>query len=152
MITTETSGRDYRRNLDLARVLLVDDELASRLTLQTVLEAGGYWVDVAASSAEGLDKLDEQEYELVLTDLRKEGAESGPKVLAYARVKPYKPATALITADHDSKLAVPPLDSQEVSIQAQDVINLLGKVAYLIGLRASKRSDRALRQLRPQPV
>jgi hypothetical protein len=109
-------------------------------------------VDVAASATEGLDKLDDQEYELVLTDLRKEGPEAGPKVLAYARVKPYKPATALITAYHDSRAVVTPLDGQEVSIQAEDVVNLLGKVAYLIGLRETKRSGRALRHLRPLPA
>ena len=37
---------------DLAKVLLVDDDPASRLTLQTVLTAGGYAVDSAASAAE----------------------------------------------------------------------------------------------------
>ena len=143
--------RDCRRNLELARVLLVDDELASRLTLQTVLEAGGYLVDVAASAAEALGKLDEQEYELVLSDLRREAPETGPKLLAYARVKAYKPATALVTAYQDSRTfsthAV-----QELSIQAEDVVNLLSKVAYLIGLRASRRAGRALRAARLQPA
>jgi CheY-like chemotaxis protein len=152
LISTAPYRRDYRRNLELARVLLVDDELASRLTLQTLLEAGGYSVDVAASASEGLDKLDQQEYELVLSDLRKGAPEAGAKLLAYARVKPYKPATALITAYHDSKTGVTPTHGQELSVQAEDVVNLLGKVAYLIGLRASKRSGRALRQLRPQPA
>lgn len=151
MIHTARYRRDYR-NLDLARVLLVDDELASRLTLQTLLEAGGYSVDVAASASEGLDKLDQQEYELVLSDLRKESVEAGAKLLAYARVKAYKPATALITAYHDSKMSGSPWQGQEVSIQAEDVVNLLSKVAYLIGLRASKRAGRALRQLRPLPA
>ena len=40
------------QELELARVLLVDDDLTSRLTLKTVLEAGGYAVDSAASAAE----------------------------------------------------------------------------------------------------
>ena len=90
-----------------------------------------------------LDKLDQQEYELVLSDLRKESVEAGAKLLAYARVKAYKPATALITAYHDSKMSGSPWQGQEVSIQAEDVVNLLSKVAYLIGLRASKRAGRA---------
>jgi CheY-like chemotaxis protein len=137
--------RDCRRNLDLARVLLVDDELASRLTLQTLLEAGGYSVDVAASASEALGKLDAQEYELVLSDLRRESADTGPKLLAYARVKPYRPATALVTAYQDSKTSGTPVELQELSIQAEDVVNLLSKVAYLIGLRATRRAGRALR-------
>jgi len=78
LIHTAPYRRDNRRNLDLARVLLVDDDLASRLTLQTVLEAGGYSVDVAASAAEAMGKLDDQEYELVLSDLRKHVPEAAP--------------------------------------------------------------------------
>lgn len=153
LINTAPSRGDSRRNLDLARVLLVDDELASRLTLQTLLEAGGYSVDVAASAAEALSKLDQQEYELVLSDLRREAPEAGPKLLAYARVRPYKPATALVTAYQDSRTSSAHVEPHEVSVQAEDVVNLLGKVAYLIGLRASRRSGRALRQLpRPQPA
>ena len=91
-----------RRMLELARVLLVDDDPTSRLTLQTVLRAGGYHVDAAASAAEAVGKLDEAEYELVLTDLHMESPESGLKVLAHARLMEYKPATALITTYRDS--------------------------------------------------
>ena len=89
----------HPRNLeyDLARVLLVDDDPASRLTLQTVLEAGGYNVDAAASAAEAVGKLDERQYELVLSDLQMESPDSGLKVIAHARMMDYKPATALIT-------------------------------------------------------
>src|SRR6202790_1891462 len=82
---------------DLARVLLVDDDPASRLTLKTVLEAGGYDVDSAASAAEAVGKLDEQQYELVLSDLQMESPEAGLKVLAHARLMDYKPATAIVT-------------------------------------------------------
>src|SRR5271165_5348483 len=84
-------------NLQMARVLLVDDDVASRLTLQTVLRAGGYRVDAAASAAEAYGKLDEQEYELVLSDLQMESAEAGLRVLAHARMMDYKPATAIVT-------------------------------------------------------
>src|SRR6202521_4425097 len=82
---------------DLARVLLVDDDPTSRLTLKTVLEAGGYTVDSAASAAEAVGKLDEGEYELVLSDLQMESPEAGLKVLAYAKMMDYKPATAILT-------------------------------------------------------
>src|SRR5438874_7013879 len=82
---------------DLARVLLVDDDLASRLTLKAVLEAGGYFVDSAASAAEAVGKLDERQYELVLSDLQMESPEAGYKVIAHARLMEYKPATAILT-------------------------------------------------------
>src|SRR5215469_13116344 len=87
----------YCTELELARVLLVDDDPASRLTLQTVLQAGGYRGDAAASAAEAVGKLDEQEYELVLSDLQMESPEAGLKVIAHARMMDYKPATAIVT-------------------------------------------------------
>src|SRR5580700_5123851 len=92
---------------DLARVLLVDDDPTSRLTLKTVLEAGGYSVDSAASAAEAVGKLDVGEYELVLSDLQMESPEAGLKVIAHARMMNYKPATALITTttNRDSRPA-----------------------------------------------
>src|SRR3954454_9079461 len=82
-----------RRSLDLARVLLVHGDLAPRLTLQTILQAGGYCVDVAASPSEAMTKLDEGRYSLVLSDTR-----VPRNVLAYARVKDYRPATAQVTS------------------------------------------------------
>src|SRR5947209_16068213 len=111
---------------DLARVLLVDDDPASRLTLKTVLEAGGYNVDSAASAAEAVGKLDEGEYELVLSDLQMESPEAGLQVIAHARMMVYKPATALITTYQNSQAAP---RSSSVLIKPEDVPELLGKVA-----------------------
>src|SRR5260370_35971644 len=82
---------------DLARVLLVDDDPAARITLKTVLEAGGYSVDSAASAAEAVGKLEESQYELLLSDLQMESPEAGLKVLAHARNMDYKPATDILT-------------------------------------------------------
>jgi CheY-like chemotaxis protein len=129
---------------ELARVLLVDDDPTSRLTLKTVLEAGGYNVDAAASAAEAVGKLDEGEYELVLSDLQMESPEAGLKVIAHARMMDYKPATALITTYQNSKPA-PTRKSNSLLIKPEDIPGLLGKVAELIGQRASHKLERQLR-------
>jgi len=132
--------------LDLARILLVDDDPTSRLTLQTVLEAGGYHVDAAASAAEAVGKLEDNEYELVLTDLQMESPEAGLKVLAHSRMMDYKPATALITTYRDSKS---PRNSrkgnQAVLIEPEDLPELLTRVAELVSERATRRVERELR-------
>lgn len=134
------------RGLDLARVLLVDDELTSRLTLQTVLEAGGYRVDAAASAAEAVAKLDDQEYELVLSDLRMESPEAGLKVLAHARMMDYKPATALITTYHNSRTRASSRSAAgTMLIEPEDLPGLLSRVADLISERATRRVERELR-------
>ncbi len=133
-------------NLALARVLLVHGDLTSRLALQTILQAGGYSVDAAASPSEALAKLDESEYELVISDTGLGSNESGRKVLAYARVKDYHPATALITGSRlTPQKRSTGRDSHNVAIRTEDLPRLLGKVAELIGLRASRRYSRTIR-------
>jgi CheY-like chemotaxis protein len=129
------------KELELARVLVVDDDLTSRLTLKTVLEAGGYFVDSAASAAEAVGKLDEQEYELVLSDLQMESPEAGLKVLAHARLMDYKPATALLTTYQNKA----PDTKRPVFIEPEDLPELLSKVADLISQRAARMVHRELR-------
>jgi CheY-like chemotaxis protein len=127
---------------ELARVLLVDDDPTSRLTLQTVLRAGGYHVDSAASAAEAVGKLDEQEYQLVLSDLQMESPQAGLKVLAHAKMMDYKPATAIVTTYQNS---VKPPKQVRMLITPEDIPGLLGKVAKLISERATRRLEREMR-------
>jgi CheY-like chemotaxis protein len=132
--------------VELARVLLVDDDPASRLTLQTVLRAGGYSVDSAASAAEAVDKLDEEEYSLVLSDLWMESPEAGYRVIAHARTMQYRPATAIITATYGSEAESNTLRPESrMLIEPEDVPDFLERVANLIGGRASKRVNRSVR-------
>ena len=132
-------------DFELARVLLVDDNPTSRLTLQTVLEASGYRVDAAASAAEAFGKLDEQEYELVLSDLRMESPEAGLKVLAHARMMDYKPATAIVTTYQNASEDAKPQKQARMLIKPEDVPGLLAKVANLISERAARKVQREMR-------
>jgi CheY-like chemotaxis protein len=132
---------------EVARVLLVDDDPTSRLTLKTVLEASGYNVDSAASAAEAVGKLDAGQYELVLSDLQMESPQAGLKVLAHAKMMDYKPATAIITTYQsvDPTRVVPTRTPSSVLIRPENVPALLGKIADLLGQRASRRLERELR-------
>lgn len=132
------------RELALARVLLVDDDPTARLTLETLLKASGYHVDSAASAAEAVGRMDEGEYELVLSDLHLESPDAGYKVLAHAKMMDYEPATALISSswsEGQSQLG----DTCEVLIAPEDVPELLTKVADLIAERATRRMARELK-------
>src|ERR1700731_1673977 len=102
-----------RKRLNLARVLVVDDELSSRLTLQTLLQAGGYRGDVAGSADEAISKLDEGQYELVLSEAEMESPKAGLRVLSHARVKAYKPATAPVTAYREAKASRYPMGDEQ---------------------------------------
>ena len=130
------------KELELARVLLVDDDMTSRLTLKAVLEAGGYCVDSAASAAEAVGKLDARQYELVVSDLQMESPQAGLKVLAHAKLMEYKPATALLTTYQNSD----PDQGHPVLIEPEDLPDLLSKVADLISQRAARMVERQLRQ------
>ena len=111
----------------------------SRLTLQTLLQAGGYAVDSAATGAEAVNKLDEQEYELVLSSVGMESPDAGYRVLAHARAVEYKPAMALLTIHSSQDTSNRLWKSREALIAPEDVPELLDRVAGLIGDRANRR-------------
>jgi len=144
MILEKSISESSDRALELAPVLLVDDDVASRLTLRTLLRAGGYSVDCASSAAEAIEKLDTGQYVLVLSDLGMKSPEEGQKVLAYARLKEYKPATASVTSYHGCE-PLPSARETDVVVETQDVSKLLTKVAELVGLRAIRRVQRQVR-------
>ena len=54
----------------MSRILVVDDELSMRELLELFFLREGHTVDVAADGSEGVRRLHEQEYDLVITDLR----------------------------------------------------------------------------------
>jgi DNA-binding NtrC family response regulator len=69
---------------DTQRILIIDDEAAIRESLDTLLSLEGYMVDAAASGEEGLDRIEEQAYDLVLLDLALPG-KSGLEILPLIR-------------------------------------------------------------------
>jgi CheY-like chemotaxis protein len=133
----------------VARILLADADLASRLTLSTLLTAGGYLVDTVASGAEAVDHLEKHEYQLVLADLRAESEDAGQKVLAFARQKSYHPATALVTSclwsTQEPGTGTP---EHHIAVENEDVSKMLDRVAELIGMRVSRRVNRRIAKTR----
>jgi CheY-like chemotaxis protein len=142
MVQLSRPARDS--GLELARVLIVDKDPASRLTLQTVLEAGGYRVDSAATAAEAVGKLELQQYELVLSDLQMESPAAGLRVLTYAKLMAYEPATALLTTWQSRTKEQA---DGSMLIATEDIPGLLTKVAHLISQRATRIVERELQEL-----
>ncbi len=127
----------------VARVLLADSDLASRLALKSLLVTAGYAVECASNASEAIDRLDKSEYQLVLADLRTESADSGERLLAYARQKEFQPATALVfskLSEIDAALEYrEPVSESVVRMSDDNVSYLLGRVADMIGQRAERR-------------
>lgn len=54
----------------MPRILIIDDEKSIRNTLKEILEYEGYSVDEAPDGPTGLDKLNEESYDVVLCDIK----------------------------------------------------------------------------------
>lgn len=114
------------------RILLVDDDLAILLTLKAVLEISGFEVETAASAREAKLRLRNNEYHMVITDLRMESETAGREVAQAARKAPNHPAVAILTAyppeDADwvgsgsDKLLVKPMNTQDLLRQIEALL------------------------------
>lgn len=103
-------------------------------------------MDTAASAAEAVDRLESNEYQLVLADLRAESENAGQRILAYARQKCYHPATALVTSFRsDPRVAQGP--EHQIAVDDEDVTKMLDRVAELIGLRVTRRVNRRMSRI-----
>jgi hypothetical protein len=83
----------------------------------------------------------------VLADLRAESDDAGPRLLAYARQKEFRPATALIASDlceTGSLTRETGSHNSAVHISNENVFHLLDRVAELISQRANRRMKQAL--------
>src|SRR5215831_16355914 len=69
-----------------AHVLVVDDEGAIRYSISKTLQRVGYQVSAAASGEEALEMLEEQVFDVVLTDIRMPGL-TGVELLAKIKEK-----------------------------------------------------------------
>ncbi len=54
----------------MAKILIIDDEKAIRNTLREILEYESYLVDEASNGEEGLEKIENEEYDAVLCDVK----------------------------------------------------------------------------------
>jgi CheY-like chemotaxis protein len=82
----------------MCRVLLVDDEESIRNLLGSVLELAHFNVTTAASAREGIAKLAEARFDLVLTDLRMETPFAGYDVVKATKTLTDRPLSVILTA------------------------------------------------------
>jgi CheY-like chemotaxis protein len=144
MQTATTRTATASQPADRVRILLAVGDVTARLTLDAVLRKSGYAVDSAASSAEAMEKIESQQYALVLCNFATESEESSRNVLKLAQSQEYRPATAYLTASPDDPVAGG--DAERLLIEPVEVPDLLTHIADLIGNRAVGRARRAARR------
>jgi DNA-binding NtrC family response regulator len=79
------------------RILIVDDELEIRESLETLLQFEGYTVSVAGTAREGMAQIDENSFDVVLLDLALPD-KNGMDVLAEIREQHSEQPVIMITA------------------------------------------------------
>jgi DNA-binding response OmpR family regulator len=117
------------------RILVVEDERAIQIALSGLLGRAGYDVSVAGSGKDALALLEEDGFDLVLTDLALGAGPSGMDVLAAAmRLRPESPVV-MITAHGSEKIAVEamkagaddyvpkPFDNDEIRLVVQRALD-----------------------------
>ena len=82
---------------DIQRILIIDDEAAIRESLETLLTLEGYAVATAMNGEEGLERIEENFYDLVLLDLALPG-KSGLEILPLIRERNPTLPVIMITA------------------------------------------------------
>jgi DNA-binding response OmpR family regulator len=79
-----------------AAILLVEDDPAARLALSKTLESAGYDVTAAADGTTALTMIQQNEYDVVISDMRLPDID-GIEVLQSAASRPYPPSVILLT-------------------------------------------------------
>src|SRR5881397_1761332 len=88
-----------------SRVLVVDDEEASRFSIRKALEAAGYTVEAAADSNEALRLQESFDPDVIVTDINMPGTD-GIEFIRELRSKPAPPPVIVVTAYHTYDMAV----------------------------------------------
>lgn len=136
------------------RILLVDDEVAVLLTLKTVLEISGFDVDTATSAREGKSRIKHREYEMIITDMRMEGERAGEEVIEAAKLAPYEPAIALLTAFPLEGDQLDGMGADQMLVKPMHTRQLLQQLEALFAKRHGddRTAPTALAKSAPKPV
>ena len=89
-----------------AKILIVEDEHAIRLALKGLLRREGFEVELAEDGEIAETKLQQEVFDLVITDLALDGGKTGMDVLRAAKKERSEIAVVMITAHGSEKIAV----------------------------------------------
>jgi ActR/RegA family two-component response regulator len=128
------------------RILVVDDEIGIRMTLPVILERHGFQVATAGSVAEALERINHQEFDVLLSDLNiGEPGDGFTVVSAMRRVQP-EACTFILTGYPDFETALQAIRSQvdDYLIKPADVPELVSAIERKLHGRKPK--------MRPAPL
>jgi DNA-binding NtrC family response regulator len=127
--------------------LLVEDEANMVRTLTKILERKGYSVDAAGTGEEALQRLGDQSYDLVITDLNMPVMD-GMQLLREMQARQFHPATIVLTGHGTIQTAVEAmkLGAGDYLIKPCHPDELLLVAARLLEVRALRREVKQLKR------
>jgi len=128
-------------------VLIIDDEAEIRESLQTLLEIEGYEVETAINGEDGLSRLGERPFDLVLLDLALPGR-SGLDILPEIRAVDPQISVIMITAYGNVEDAVRAMQSGATNFLQKpwDNEKLLADVRAAVGRRRAEEENIQLKR------
>ena len=148
-VSRASTGRDEPTSA--GSVLIVDDEAAIRESLQTLLEFDGYSVEIAGDGAEGLARIGEHPFDLVLLDFAMPDR-NGIEILHEIRERDAELPVIMITAYGTVENAVNAMQAGATNFiqKPWDNEKLLADVRTAVGRRRAEEEviqlKRALKQ------
>ncbi|HEY5198497.1 MAG TPA: PIG-L family deacetylase [Solirubrobacteraceae bacterium] len=126
-----------------ARVLVVEDDATSSMMLRIALEHDGLQVDVEADGARAAGRLEDERWDLVVTDIELPGID-GLALAERARKAPGSPAVLVMTAHERFDYAVSALRSGAAGFLTKpvDLDELRAKVAELLDAASAREAAR----------
>src|ERR1700736_3203568 len=134
-------------SLPKGRILVVDDEADIRESLEILLSAEGYSIDLAQNGAEGLRRAEAGNYDLILLDLMMPDR-SGMEVLKEVRERDSETPIFMITAYGSAEVAVSALKSgaNDYFSKPWDNEKLLIEIDRMIAHTRLERENRQLKR------
>ncbi|MDZ4676687.1 MAG: response regulator [Oligoflexia bacterium] len=120
----------------MTNILFIDDDKVTLKLVKDILESSGYSVVTSTDPRDGLDKLEREVFDMVITDANMPGGVSGYELIKTIRGKPkfaHIPI-AMLTGRRDKKDIQLGLDSgaDDYIIKPIDPMILLGKIQALL--------------------
>ena len=128
-----------------ARILLVDDESTIRLTLGALLERTGYDVTSAESGEQAEHLLEQERFDLLLTDLKMPGLD-GMQVVAAARQCQPDVAIIVLTGHGSLETAIQGLHQHifDYMLKTSTPVQVLARVEAGLAARAQEQRQQQL--------
>ncbi len=128
----------------LARVLVVEDNEAIRLSLFAILKNHGFEVTCAADVSEALKFISSQKYDVLLSDLHMPGAGDGLTVVSAMRHANPEAVTLLLSAFPEMSAAANAIlmQTDEILVKPMNVPDLLDAITQRLARNARHVASR----------